>query len=218
MKKLICLAFVCLLAGGAMAQSAKMAKMKQMKAELKEKASKTARKEAKQLAKEGWKVLPGSLPLEKQLDKMYLFLEDVDEDLNPVYIVGRGQSIGENIDAARIQATELARLDIAGQIGSEASSLIDNMVGNKQVGADDAASMTTLLSESKTIFSQKLGRVRTGLEIHRVLDNKRKEVQIRLVAKDSDIKEIAKQAIREEMEKRGMKMSDDLDKALSTKR
>ena len=37
--------------------------------ELNKKASKAARKEAKKLTKEGWLTSPGTLPLEKQLDK-----------------------------------------------------------------------------------------------------------------------------------------------------
>ena len=95
-------------------------------------------------------------------------------------------------DAARMQARELARLEIAGSISSEATSLIDNMVGNKQLENEDAASMTTMLSESKTIFSQKLGRTTVAVEAFRVLPNKNREVLIRLAVKSADIKEIAR--------------------------
>lgn len=43
--------------------------LKASKDELNEKVSKAARKEAKRLKKEGWNNAPGTLPLEKQLDK-----------------------------------------------------------------------------------------------------------------------------------------------------
>ena len=44
----------------------------QLKKELNEKSLKMARKEAKQLAKEGWDVLPGALPLDKQIGRAHV--------------------------------------------------------------------------------------------------------------------------------------------------
>ncbi len=190
-------------------------KARQAKLELKEKASKAARKEAKTLKKEGWAVSPGALPMERQLDRSYMFEMDMDDDMNPVYVLGNGQSIGENYDAAHIQATELARMDLAGKIGSEATALIDNLVANKQLAQDQAASITTTMMESKTIFSQKLGRVQVAVSLNRVLKNGNKEVMVRLAAKESSIKEIAKQAIRDELEKDGKELSEELKTILS---
>ena len=51
----------------AMCQTTAQMKSKQAKAVLKEKASKDARKEAKKMEKEGWKVTPGALPLRSSL-------------------------------------------------------------------------------------------------------------------------------------------------------
>ena len=45
---------------------------KMAKSELTAKSSKDARKSAKGYIKEGWKVNPGALPIEKQLEKSYL--------------------------------------------------------------------------------------------------------------------------------------------------
>jgi hypothetical protein len=75
---------------------------------------------------------------------------------------------------------------------------------------DQAASVTTYLSENKTIFSQKLGRVQTPLQLRRELKNKNKEVTVRMIAKRADILEIAKQAIRDQLEKDGKQLSDEL--------
>jgi len=200
-----------------MAQDSKQEKRNQLKAELKAKAPKEVRKEAKRLKKEGWQVLPGSLPLEKQLERSYVYELEEDQNGDQLYLQGRGQSRAESIDAARIQATELARLDIAGSIGSEATSLIENLVGNKQLPKDEAATITTLMMQSKTIFSQKIGRVRVGLESYRTLSNGNKEVSIRLFTKASEIKEIAKNAVREELEKRGLQLGEKLDNMTPTK-
>lgn len=195
---------------GAMAQNTMQQKVKQNKSALKEKASKDARNEAKRLKKEGWTVSPGGLPLEKQVDRLYMFLEDFDEDMNPNYLQGEGRAQGENFAAAQIQATEIARMQLAGSIGSETTSIVDNMVANKMLADDQAASITTTLMENKTIFSQKLGRVQTPLVVTRVLKNNSKEVLVRMVAKTSSIKEIAKEAIRAELEKDGKELSEEL--------
>ena len=195
---------------GVSAQNALQKKVKENKAALKEKASKDAKKEAKRLQKEGWTVSPGGLPLEKQVDRLYMFLEDYDDDMEPVYVDGEGRSIAENFAAAQIQATELARMNIASKISSEATGIVDNMVANKMLADDQAASITTTLVENKSIFSQKLGRVQTPLTVTRELKNKNKEVMVRMVTKVSSIKEIAKEAVRAELEKEGKELSEEI--------
>ena len=75
--------------------------------ELKQKASKVARKEAKKLYKEGWTITPGALPIEKQLDKSYMMSYEYDDNMFPKFIMGEAMSIGENYDAAKMQALEL---------------------------------------------------------------------------------------------------------------
>jgi hypothetical protein len=130
--------------------------------------------------------------------------------MEPVYVDGEGRSIAENFAAAQIQATELARMNIASKISSEATGIVDNMVANKMLADDQAASITTTLVENKSIFSQKLGRVQTPLTVTRELKNKNKEVMVRMVTKVSSIKEIAKEAVRAELEKEGKELSEEL--------
>ena len=74
-----------------MAQNAMQAKLKETKAALKEKASKDAKDEAKRMKKEGWTVSPGALPLEKQIDRYYAYIEQTDDELNPLYYTGEGR-------------------------------------------------------------------------------------------------------------------------------
>ena len=193
-----------------MAQNAMQAKLKETKAALKEKASKDAKDEAKRMKKEGWTVSPGALPLEKQIDRYYAYIEQTDDELNPLYYTGEGRATAENYAAAHMQATELARLNLASSISTEATGIIDNMIANKMLADNQAASITTYISENKTIFSQKLGRVQTPLVATRQLKNKNKEVIIRMVAKVSSIHEIAKDAIRSQLETEGKELSEEL--------
>ena len=149
MKKLIMFIVLSIVTSGiTFAQSAKeLAKerkelMKASKAELNDKATKAARKESKKLKKEGWTTAPGALPLEKQLDKSYIMQYEYDEEMFPKYIMGEAMSIGSNYDAAKMQALELAKQNLAGQIQTEVTALIENTVVNEQMVAEQAASIT----------------------------------------------------------------------------
>ena len=183
---------------------------KASKNELEKKASKAARKEAKKLKRQGWQVVPGALPLEKQLDKSYMMQYECDEDLFPKYLMGEAMSIGENYDAAKMQALELAKQNLAGQIQTEVTALIENTVANEQLQAEEAASITNSVMASKNLISQSIGRVITVIEVYRTLGNKNKEVLVRIAYNSEMAKAAAKKAAREDLEKKG----DDLHKKL----
>lgn len=180
------------------------------KKELSEKASKQARKEAKKLTKEGWTITPGALPIDKQLDKSYLMQQEFDEDMFPKYIMAEAMSIGENYDAAKMQAQELAKQNLAGQIQTEVTALIENTVANKQLEAEEAASVVQSLSAGKNLITQSIGRVIPVVEVYRTKDNKNKEVLFRIAYNSKMAKAAAKAAVRKDLQKRG----DDLHKKL----
>ena len=183
---------------------------KASKNELEKKASKAARKEAKKLKRQGWQVVPGALPLEKQLDKSYMMQYECDEDLFPKYLMGEAMSIGENYDAAKMQALELAKQNLAGQIQTEVTALIENTVANEQLPAEEAASITSSVMAAKNLISQSIGRTITVMEAYRTLGNKNKEVLVRIAYNSEMAKAAAKKAVREDLEKKG----DDLHKKL----
>lgn len=124
--------------------------LKASKSELNEKASKAAKKEAKKLQKEGWQTAPGALPLEKQLDKSYAMQYQYDESMYPMYIMGEAMSIGENYDGAKMQAMELAKQNLAAQIQTEVSGLIDNSVATQQLAMEEAVTVTKSIMASKS--------------------------------------------------------------------
>ena len=182
-----------------------------------QKASKAARKEAKAYKKEGWKVNAGTLPLENQLDIAYQIAYGVYDNENS-YVTGEGKSIGESYDAARMQARVNAIDDLAGKISLQATAIVDNLKANKQLANEQAASITTSMSKGKQIFSQKLRHLLPVIETYRELEGKRKEVLIRLAVKECDIQEIAKSAVRDELERNGIKLGNQLDGIMSTKK
>ena len=188
--------------------------MKSSMSQLNEKATKTARKEAKRLKKEGWTTTPGALPLDKQLDKAYLMQYEYDKDMFPKYIMGEAMSIGGNYDAAKMQALELAKQNLAGQIQTEVTALIENTVANEQLAAEQAESITRSVMASKNLISHRIGRTITVVETYRTLANKIKEVLIRIAYNGEMAKKLAKNVVREDLEKRGDDLHNRLDELL----
>ena len=187
---------------------------KQSKKELETQVSKATKKEAKRLAKEGWVVSPGALPLEKQLQRSYEMEYQYDDLGFPKYIMANAQSIAENYDAAKTAATSLAITNLAGQIQTEVAALIENTVANQQLTAEDAVSISETVMSSKNLISQSIGRTIVVVECYRVLKNKNREVMVRLAYNGEMAKQAAKQAVREELEKKGEKLHEQLDKVL----
>lgn len=187
---------------------------KMSKAALKEKASKDARKEAKRLKKEGWEAAPGALPVERQLDKSYMMQQEYDDDMFPKYLMGEAMSIGENYDGAKMQALELAKQNLAGQIQTEITALVESNVANKQLSAEEAATVTQTVMGAKNFISQSIGRVITVMEVYRTKKNGNKEVLVRVAYNSQMAKEAAKNAVRKDLESKGDNLINQLDKAM----
>lgn len=184
------------------------------KKELNEKASKAARKEAKRLSKEGWKTAPGALPLEKQLDKSYMMQYQYDSDGFPQFIMAEAMSTGGNYDAAKMQALELAKQNLAGQIQTEVTALIENTVANEQMDQGDAASITRSVMASKNLISQSIGRVVPVVETYRAVNGNNKEVLVRIAYSQNMAKAAAKKAIAKNLEQQSDSLHNKLDKLL----
>ena len=187
---------------------------KATKKELGEKASKAARNEAKKLGKEGWKTAPGALPLDKQLDKSYMMQYQYDSDGFPRFIMAEAMSTGGNYDAAKMQALELAKQNLAGQIQTEVTALIESTIANEQMVQSDAASITRSVMASKNLISQSIGRVIPVVETYRVVNGNNREVLIRIAYSQEMAKNAAKRAIQKDLEQRGDSLHNKLDQLL----
>ncbi len=221
MKKLLfTLALMLMAVGSVSAQStreqinARKDNVKASRKELNEKASKDARKEAKKMAKEGWQTAPGALPIDKQLDKSYIMQYEQDDYGYPKYIMGEAMSIGQNYDAAKMQALELAKQNMAGQVQTEVTALIENTVANNQLEPEEAASITKSVMASKNLISQSIGRVVTVVEVYRTLPNKNKEILVRIAYNSDLARKAAINAVKKDLAKEGEALHGKLDKLL----
>jgi hypothetical protein len=128
--------------------------------------------------------------------------------------MANAQSIAEHYDAAKTAATALAITNLAGQIQTEVTALVENTVANKQLSGEDAASISETLMGSKNLISQSIGRTIAVVECYRILKNNNREVMVRLAYNGDMAKEMTKKILRDELEKKGQKLHDQLDKVL----
>lgn len=194
-KSIIALTTLFFLSGVLFAQQSE----RQLKKEVTSKAVKSARQEAKKYKKEGYYIAPGALMLDKQLENAWMKQYETNDQGDPVYIVATGNSVAESQTAAKLQATETAKLELAGQIGTHVAALIENSIANQQLTNEEAASVTKTIAASKHLIAQELGRVLPLVELYRKI-GKNVEANVRL-AYDTEVAiEAAKKVIRKSLE------------------
>ncbi len=223
MKKILVYVFIlCSFATTANAQGDAKDKAKEKKANLKEdkkalneKAMKSARKEAKEYEKAGWYVQPGSLPMDKQIEKSWLKQNEEDEKGFPSFYVGSGNAIAGTQSAAKIQAQSIAKQDLAGKISSSMAAIIETNIGTQQLTAEDAATIQETVSASTELIAQKLGSVITLTELYRKVNGKNIEVNLRLAYSQEMANEEAKKAIKKQLEEKTNIAREKLDKIMN---
>lgn len=134
---------------------------------MKKKAIKAARKEAKRLMKEGYTVPVGQLTLDKQLENSWQAAYEVTGDGLPYYIMSTQKGVASNYTAAQMQAMNAAKMDIAGQIQTMVSQVIETKVASKELSRGEAESLSTFVSTSKNVISNTLGRVVKMVEVYK---------------------------------------------------
>lgn len=180
-----------------------------------EKVSKAARKQAKEMKKEGWKVAPGALSLEQQIERSALYQNSFEDDMvTPKFVWGDATSTAENYDAGKMQALELARTNLVGSIETDITQIVENNQSNKQMGAGDAASVIKTLQASKSFVTKKLGQTIPVMEVYRELKNGNVQVRVQTFYSMDKAREVTKQVIREELEKQGGDLQNKLDEIL----
>ena len=200
---------LCFISLTAMSQSDK-----ELKKEIKEKAIKDARKEAKSLEKDKWFTQPGSLPLDKQIEKAWMKQYETDDLGYPKYFVGIGNSLAGTQSAAKLQASTIAKQDLAGRISSQMSAIIETNMSTTQLTADEAATIQETISASTEVISQKLARVVTLTELYRK-NKENYECNLRIAYSAELAKEAAKEVIKKNLEEKTNVTREKLDKLMN---
>lgn len=187
---------------------------KDLTKQLKSKAIRSARKEAKQLKRDGYYVAPGELPLDKQIEKAWLKAAEEDESGYPKYIVATGNAVAESQTAAKLQANEMAKFELAGTIATNVAALIESNIANAQLNTEEAASVTEVTGAIKNIIAQEIGRVIPLLTAYKNI-GKNVEVTLRIAYNSEMAAEAAKKIIRNELRERTKVQHEKLEKLMS---
>jgi uncharacterized protein YijF (DUF1287 family) len=139
---------------------------------------------------------------------------EYDDNMMPKYLMGEAMSIGSNYDGAKMQALELAKQNLAGQIQTEVTALIESTVANEQLAQEEAESVTKTILASKNLISQSIGRTISVVELYRTLKNKNNEVLVRIAYNSDMAMQAAKKAVKQDLEKRGDNLHKKLDDIL----
>jgi len=177
-------------------------------------AAKSIKKEMRQMKKDGWKVAPGNIAMDLQLKESYTKALEKDDKGYDKFVAGEAMTVGENYDAALFQASNLAKLDLAGKIQTEVTELIDTKLANKQLTQKQATSLAESVAASKNLVSQKLGRVLTPVKMYRDLPNGNVEVRTVVYYSHDMAMDILKQTMREDLEQKADDLAKQLDKIL----
>jgi len=172
---------------------------KELKKDISEKATREARREAKEFEKKGYSVAPGALPMEKQIERAWMRQYETDDTGYPLYIVASGNSVANSQSAAKLQATEIAKLELAGSISTQVAALIETSIANEQLSAKDAASVTKTVAAAKNIIAQEIGRVIPLFEIYKTV-GKNIESNVRVAYNSQMAMESAKKVIKKKLE------------------
>ena len=187
---------------------------KEVNKDLKNKAVKQARKEAKKMGKEGWYVAPGSIPLSEVLENALIKQVMVDDSGNVQYIYADGNAVAETKSAAEMQAIELGKLQLAGLIQTNISSLVSANIGNSQLSTQEAASVTEVVQSAKNIIAIELGYMDPSFKIFKNIGRGKVEVQVRLFYETKQSLEIAKKVVRKELKGKLKLNEEKLDKII----
>ncbi|MCX7764548.1 MAG: hypothetical protein N2253_06630 [Bacteroidia bacterium] len=187
---------------------------KEARNEIKQKAIKQARKEAKRFKKMGFDVTPGSLPMEKQLEYTWIRLYQRDANGQSIYLSADGNAVAETRTAAEMQAIEAAKLNLAGQLETFIRAIIEANIANAQLNTEEASSVTEFLTAAKNVIVTSIGQVEPSFKIYRNLPNKNVEVNVKLLVSREEVLQQAKKQVREELRQRLKGLQEKVDKLL----
>ncbi|MDI9356679.1 MAG: hypothetical protein QM536_06625 [Chitinophagaceae bacterium] len=179
------------------------------------KVSKPVKKEAKELESDGWSNIPGGLPLQNQLASAWEKQAQRDDNGFPKWIWAAGNGVGTSQTGAKLQAMEVAKIELAGQLETAINALVEASLANQQLSPEEGESITKVVAGSKNIISKTLGRVLVECEfIRNTNKGQNTEVQVRLFYNKKLAEEQAKKVIRKKLEEETTVIHEKLDKML----
>ncbi|MEM9987516.1 MAG: hypothetical protein AAF804_20680 [Bacteroidota bacterium] len=164
--------------------------------EIKDRAVREARQEAKRLErKEDYSVFPGAMPMDKQLERVWMKQYAENPDGSQKYLFADGNGVGKTQTAAEMQAMEAAKLQLAGQISNEINQIIEGKIANEQIDREKGQSLTKFVAGSKNYIVQHLQYVKPAFKVYREVGKRDLEVFVKMYYNVEEAMQAAERAL-----------------------
>ena len=177
----------------------------------KDKALILSEEDAEQLLNDGWKTTPSALPLERQMDAMYIMQMEYDSKLFPAYVMVEANSVNQDYNAAKKRAVELAKSVLVEKIQSEISLQIDWAIKTELIESKEGEALIKSLKAAKNSIFQSLEDVMMVEDIYRITSSKRFEVRVAIACTADVAKKVVKDAVNADLERNSEKLQQRLD-------
>lgn len=172
----------------------------------KDKALILSEEDAEQLLNDGWKTTPSALPLERQMDAMYIMQMEYDSKLFPAYVMVEANSVNQDYNAAKKRAVELAKSVLVEKIQSEISLQIDWAIKTELIESKEGEALIKSLKAAKNSIFQSLEDVMMVEDIYRITSSKRFEVRVTIACTADVAKKALKDAVNADLEQNSEKL------------
>ena len=172
----------------------------------KDKALILSEEDAEQLLNDGWKTTPSALPLERQMDAMYIMQMEYDSKLFPAYVMVEANSVNQDYNAAKKRAVELAKSVLVEKIQSEISLQIDWAIKTELIESKEGEALIKSLKAAKNSISQNLEEVMIVEDSYRITSSKRFEVRVTIACTADVAKKALKDAVNADLEQNSEKL------------
>ena len=172
----------------------------------KDKALILSEEDAEQLLNDGWKTTPSALPLERQMDAMYIMQMEYDSKLFPAYVMAEANSVNQDYNAAKNRAVELAKSVLVEKIQSEISLQIDWAIKTELIESKEGEALIKSLKAAKNSIFQSLEDVMMVEDIYRITSSKRFEVRVTIACTADVAKKALKDAVNADLEQNSEKL------------
>ena len=177
----------------------------------KDKALILSEEDAEQLLNDGWKTTPSALPLERQMDAMYIMQMEYDSKLFPAYVMAEANSVNQDYNEAKNRAVELAKSVLVEKIQSEISLQIDWAIKTELIESKEGEALIKSLKAAKNSIFQSLEDVMMVEDIYRITSSKRFEVRVAIACTADVAKKVVKDAVNADLERNSEKLQQRLD-------
>ncbi len=171
------------------------------------KPSKDAKKQAKELKKEGWTSPAGEKTIERQITESQLYamemMTDENGDLTKRFIMQTAVQTSGSYNAAYAAARANAQVELAAMLKTQIASAMQQKVDNTQSSDISAVTVDKFNQRSKAIVDETLTHSIPVLAVYRRLSNNLFEVQVRLAFDKKELVARLKRNFQKELENEG---------------